>query len=167
LQSKRLFTGFALLCAGGLLASESSGAILSYLTFHGTKCVEYDDGSAEEIIHVLNGAFNGNWSYTEFFICPITRLYGDDNNGLTDVWLYGADRNFSNDISCYIRSCDYYQTACSFSAPQASSGTGDQQLALGSIPTYPVGAASISCDIPSLGGDGYSGVFGYHARSTP
>jgi hypothetical protein len=167
LQPKHLFTGLALLCIGGFVASKSSGSVLSYLTFHGTKCVEYDDGSAPEIIYVLNGAFSGNWSNAESFICPITRLYGDDNNGLTDVWLYGIDQNSSNNMSCYIRSCDYYQVACSFSAPQASTGTGNQQLPLGSIPTYPVGAAAIGCTVPSLGGSGYSGIYGYHARSTP
>jgi hypothetical protein len=166
LQLKHLFTGLALLCVGGLVASESSGSVLSYLVFHGTECVEEDEGGADEIVYSESGAFNGNDTYVEFFTCPITRLYGDDNNGLTDVWLYGKDTHTSKNISCYISSCDYYQSACAFSAPQLSSGTGNQQLPLGSVATYPVGAAVIGCDIPDAN-NGYSGVYGYHARSTP
>ncbi len=159
------------LCAAVLTCLAATGVALgagdfTYLTFHGTSCVETSD-TTPEIRYQSSFATNDSTSADNTWQCPITRGHQDGNGALREPWIYVFDQRSNADASCFVVSCDYLTSGCSLGPTASSSGTGVKSLSLGDIVGYGYGKAYIQCFIPRRVSTQNMGIVGYHAFSSP
>ena len=93
--------------------------------------------------------------------CPIDRPNATDDDDMTSIFVRVDDQSRTDNVDCFVRSCNALGTTCVNSASVSSSGTGRQSLSIGSTSVFSSGYSYVVCEVPAATDTGRSGVLSY------
>lgn len=124
-------------------------------------CVEEQDLRAE-VYYEGGNALNDDSNKPTRLHCPIVRPHASDWSDIQGVTVGVTDLSASDDLTCFVRSCNGLGTSCENSESVSSSGVGRMEIRLESIRGFDSGYAYLVCSVPAkLGTENRSGILGY------
>lgn len=143
--------------AASLVTTVASLGVAETFTMSSTACVEPDG----KIYYAAGNAENPSTSDSNAsFRCPIFRQSAD-TNAITDIYVTVDDQHDDEGVECFAKSCDSVGGSCDNTATDTSSGTGNEELSLGSADGDPDGYVYLICSIPEDDGGDATRVYAY------